>query len=505
MSALPLAVYVRVSEVGDREGPGFGSPEEQEAAAREWAERSGVDVYFNEDECVDLDVSGATAAEDRKLGALIKRCESGEFSGIVVRDERRFARDEIEGGVALDRLVECGARLKATWSGFDSEQITPESRMVFDIMMSIGKAERARNRLSRVNGSRRAAIKDGVYLGSKPPLGYAWVEEKRRKRPDGSLGAGPIIPDPATAKLVQEVFKRRAQKESLRSLADFLRGQGIKITKSGVRVLFDNRAYLGEATVPTEKKGQVEVLKKAHKPLVTNDEWELAQAAGGTYIPRNGKWSSRAAMIGMALCSGCHKPLSVHGGGKTHATGFYTCTSEGCQKRVGIRMERLDAYMDYLLQYASVTGVPEVVAVLEGDDRHRRALEAVNLAALELEAYRREVKVSEVGAEAWKRDVATRTEALTLARRELAAIPVPKPVSKSQAKKALSFEESLPGLERERNEKFIDRVIVKPVGRGNRVPVADRVDVYWIGATEPYREPAANPEAVARIRGAAAA
>ena len=48
-----FAIYVRVSEVGDREGPGFGSPEEQEAAAREWAERAGVEVYFNPDECVD--------------------------------------------------------------------------------------------------------------------------------------------------------------------------------------------------------------------------------------------------------------------------------------------------------------------------------------------------------------------------------------------------------------------------------------------------------------------
>lgn len=71
MSA-PLAIYVRVSEVGEREGPGFGSPEEQESAARDWAERAGVEVYFNETECVDLDVSGATSASYRRLVKLIE-------------------------------------------------------------------------------------------------------------------------------------------------------------------------------------------------------------------------------------------------------------------------------------------------------------------------------------------------------------------------------------------------------------------------------------------------
>src|SRR5712691_8924341 len=190
MSSAPYGIYARVSEVGDRNGESFASPDEQEVSARAWAEREGVEVYFNEDECVELDVSGAVAAEERKLGRLIERWETGELAGIIVRDERRFARDPIAGGVALDRLVECGARLKATWSGFDSANLTPESRMVFDIMMAIGKAERARNRAARVSGSRRAA-KNGYYLASKAPLGYTWSE--RRTRSDGSLGAGKLV------------------------------------------------------------------------------------------------------------------------------------------------------------------------------------------------------------------------------------------------------------------------------------------------------------------------
>jgi len=40
---------------------------------------------------------------------------------------------------------------------------------------------------------------------------------------------------------------------------------------------------------------------------------------------------------------------------------------------------------------------------------------------------------------------------------------------------------------RETNRRFIDRVEVRPVGRGRRANVADRVDVYLIGADKPYR------------------
>src|SRR5687768_12119231 len=42
---MSFAIYERVSEVGEREGESFGSPEVQEAAARDWADREGADVY----------------------------------------------------------------------------------------------------------------------------------------------------------------------------------------------------------------------------------------------------------------------------------------------------------------------------------------------------------------------------------------------------------------------------------------------------------------------------
>jgi DNA invertase Pin-like site-specific DNA recombinase len=488
----PLAIYVRVSEVGERNGPSFGSPAEQEAAAREWTERAGVEVYFNEERCVDLDVSGALSADKRKLGRLIERCESGELGGIIVRDERRFARDEIEGGVALDRLVECGARLKATWSGFDSENITPESRMVFDFMMAIGKAERARNRLARVAGSRRAADR-GAYLAASAPLGYVMDTERR------------ISPGPA-AETVRDVFRRRAEGESLRSLSAWLKAQGHQVSKSGVRVLLANRAYVGEMTVPTARKGELEVRRDAHPPLVTEEEWERANAAGGAYHPRNGKWSSQARLTGIVTCSGCGKPLSVHGGGKRKETAYYSCTTDGCKQRVGIRMDRVDGWAEGVLSDAVYAAVPEVLAVLAGDDRHRQALDAVNEARVELETFVESVSVAEIGRDAWIRGKQARAERLAVARKALAALPAPKPVSRGKARKLLTFDEAQPLLDRERFARYFEKIIISPVGRGRRVPVAERAEVWLVGATEPLDlaslTPAGDPQTVAALQAA---
>jgi resolvase-like protein len=73
-------IYIRVSEVGAREGESFGSPDEQEAACRAYADSRGWEV----DEAItELDVSGATPVDGRELGRLVRKCEAGESAGIL--------------------------------------------------------------------------------------------------------------------------------------------------------------------------------------------------------------------------------------------------------------------------------------------------------------------------------------------------------------------------------------------------------------------------------------
>jgi DNA invertase Pin-like site-specific DNA recombinase len=502
----PFDIYVRVSAVGGREGESFGSPAEQEAAARAWAERAGVSVG---EVVTELDVSGGTPVDERELGRLIRKCEAGESGGIIVRFADRFARDIIEGARALQRINEAGARLVATASSFDSGNLTADTRMLFNIQMSIAQAQRERNREFRLQAAQRAAA-NGMYLAGRPPLGYSRDEKGR------------INPHPEAKPLIREAFHRRAKGATLRALRDYLREAGASIetrdrrarkqerqtlrpfaqlTEQGVRHLLKNRAYLGEATVPNDEKGKPTVIANAHSALITQEEWERAQAAGGPYHPKNGKHASRARLAGLVYCERGHR-LKVGGGwrGRTH----YVCTTEDCDARVGVGAEQLDAYVDSMILAAVVRKEPHVIAVLEGDDRYQRALGAVEAARVELETYRATIRVSDVGAEAWKRDVATRQAALDLAREQLRTLPAPTrdpyavPTIAGE-----SFAEWLPRHEREVNAQFLDRVVVRPVGHGRRAPVAERVDVFFMGALEPWTEPEGDPETMAILATAA--
>jgi DNA invertase Pin-like site-specific DNA recombinase len=486
-----FGVYVRVSEVGEREGDSFGSPEEQEAAAREWAERHGVEVET--EAVVELDVSGATAVKDRRLGKLIERCESGELEGIIVRYEDRFARDMIEGCVALKRIMDADARLIASASGFDSKNITPDKMTWFQIQMAFAENVRAKNRDARRRGAQRAAER-GLYLAARAPFGYCFVDrQKGGRKQTAEGGVGRIEPDPKTAQLVKQAFKLRAEGESFEKLGKLLGLAG----KSSARSIIQSRAYVGEARMPSNRKGEPTIIKHAHEPLITEEQWERANAGGGNYTPRTGVWADQARAGGLIYCSACNRRLSIGQAGRAPGHYFpqYQCTQEHCPgPRVGVRMSKMDAFVDSLLAYAIVTEVPEVIAVLAGDDRYARALNAVERAKTELEGFIESVSITEIGKDAWIKGKQAREAAVKVARAALKDTPAPAPVSKKRGK-LMTFEQALPSLERESNAKLIDRIVVKPVGRGAKVPVSERVDVYFTGSEQPYDLAAFNAPA----------
>jgi DNA invertase Pin-like site-specific DNA recombinase len=479
-----FGIYVRVSEVGGREGDSFGSPAIQEAAARDWAERNDLEVEV--DPVVEQDVSGATAAADRELGRLIERCEAGELEGIIVRDEDRFSRDLIDGVLTLERLDSCGARLIATLTGFDSQHLTPEKQMLYEFKLSMAKAQRSRNRAARIIGKQRAAER-GLHLATRVPLGYKWVDRQKggRGQEEGG-GIGRLVPDPRTQKKVQQAFRMRADGASYSDLAKHLGVAG----KSSARAIVTNRVYVGEATVPTERTGVTRTVENAHPPLVTPTEWEAANAQGGRFQPRTGKWAAMTRLNGLARCGGCGKALSV--GSIRQKTPYYSCTHEHCTAKTGIRAGVLDDYVGGVLTQAVLDEVPAVVAILEGDDRYQRALDAVAEAQAELEAYRSTVKVSVVGAASFERDVAARQEAVKLARAALRDVPRtkaaysdPLPVSAAQWAKADKAERTRiieAAMDKDRLARFVARVVVRQCGRGKVVPPAERVAVFFHGS-----------------------
>jgi DNA invertase Pin-like site-specific DNA recombinase len=467
-------VYIRVSETGDRTAE--ESTELYEAQCREWADRHGVTIDLLVE---DTDVSGATAVAERGLEELIKRVEVGESPGIITPRLNRFGRDVIEGAVALKRVVDAGGKLVGALDGFDSS--SPESDLIFNLQMSIAQAERARNRGSRITASERAADR-GVYLAAKPPFGYERDDDKR------------LVPKFPEAEIVKELFHRKATTtdnngEILRWFVARCEGEGclsVK-TKSGLRQILKNRAYLGEATTQTAKKGSPRIIKNSHDPLLTPDEFNAAQGTQ-PFVPRTGL-ALTAELRGLVFCDGCGRRLKVLGySTKAGRVANYACTSKGCPERAAMKAEILDDYVGTRRLEAAMNREPHIVAVMEGDHRYEDALAEVRRAEDDLDTYRDSVEIQRAeGPVGFAKGIESRKAAIKVARDRMAEL---KPVTvKSPNPGGAATKAQLEAmLEAEANARFIDRVVVSQAEKqpgGRWVDPSPRVAIYWKGAEEP--------------------
>src|SRR5207248_11503436 len=122
---------------------------------------------------------------------------------------------------------------------------------------------------------------------------------------------------------------RRAGGANVGQLTRGLQGEGVEITKSGVRSILKNRAYVGEMRVQNGRRGAPSVRKNHHPPIVSEQQWEAGQVKH-EYVPRSGL-TKDARLRGLVYCASCGKrcKLTLYGpAGKRKTT--YTCTYERC-------------------------------------------------------------------------------------------------------------------------------------------------------------------------------
>jgi DNA invertase Pin-like site-specific DNA recombinase len=472
-------VYIRVSRLGDRTED--EATEVYEAQCRDWANRNGVSIDEVEE---DTDVSGSVAVAERKLERLIQKVEAGESEGIVTPYLDRFGRDIISGSVALKRIADAGGRLVCVNDGFDST--SPGSKEIFGYRMVTAEAF-----LDRVRANYQVAIDRKVAAGAyvyKAPFGYRKDE------------AGRLVVNEREAELVREVFERRAAGDDIGKLTRFLREQGAisiysgkPLTKSGVRTMLTNRAYIGEVSIQNGTKGTPRVIKDFHAPIVPRQIFEGANAVTGAYFPQNGKLASQVKLPGLVYCATCKRRLRISGykaGGQSVAN--YACTYADCPAHASMRASKLDAYVEGLLMTAVVAREPHVGAVIEGDTRYQDAMTAVHEAERVYEEFRDSIEVQrELGIRGFADGLRIRKDALELARRELAKARPAKGDGRAGRKgRMMTYEAFLHEYERESNARLIDRVVLKPSPGGpagkKRGPEV-RVDVYFTGSDEPYR------------------
>lgn len=251
-----VAVYARVStDAQEREE----TIENQLHACRELCARRGYDDVV---EFLDQGVSGGVSLAERPAGAaLLAALEAGSVHGVVIYCVDRLSRDNETGVPAynlLNRLSNGGVEFVI--QSFDD---SPEGKLQFHIFMALADYERGVIRRRTMEGKRRR-VRDGRYMCSTAPFGYAYED-------------GQLRPHPEYADVVRKMFDLALHGHGTKEIVAWLEAEGVLPPPRAklwyhttVYKFLKHRRYMGENTYAGE-------LPMPCPPLVSEDVFEAVQ------------------------------------------------------------------------------------------------------------------------------------------------------------------------------------------------------------------------------------
>jgi DNA invertase Pin-like site-specific DNA recombinase len=456
--------------VGGREGESFVSPTLQRERMEAWCTSQGHDLISIAE---DLDVSGASTNRDQ-LEALVKEVEQGRLDGLVVATLDRFGRSLPYAIALIDRINRAGGQFISVADGFDTR--TPYGELALNVMLSVAQFE-----VQRIRGQWRAVVERNIaagrHPGATPPFGYS-------RGPDRRLVPNHLAP------VVQQIFARAASGASMSEIARDLAQRGIdsgsagqRMTRSLVRHVLRNRAYLGEA-----RSGML-VNPEAHQPLIDDDLWRRADS---TFRGRPAARRERqpALLAGLVRCQACRYVMapSIRNGKRR-----YRCLGVTLGRTCPAPAFLLEDQLLPLLESALFERLDEIVAQPIGNTAEAEELGARRERAhRQLLDYRDDAELPDViGYSAWKDGLRVKQEALDTAEAELAKYEQSRPTGLPDvATLRAAWPEMEPRIRRQVFAALFDAIVIrKHPSRSERLPIADRVRLMTRGGLVGYEIP----------------
>jgi DNA invertase Pin-like site-specific DNA recombinase len=447
---------------------GTGVSEEiQDDAIREYVERKGGTVAYWLPP--DLDASSWTLDRPSMQKAL-KLLAEGKADTLVVAKLSRVTRRRADWEALLALMQEQGWTIRS--ADFDVDLSDKGGRLIAGILIDFLGFEYEEKRDSYDNARRNAVLTHGVHGGSIPPLGYEFSVRGHDKA--GKAQRGPLKPT-KDARKVKAAFEARAEGAQWLDVIEILGANGL----GAAQAIIANRVYLGEA-----KSGEF-VRPGAHPPILVDADGKpdeaLFRRANRQRTPRSVAYKKRKGALlggGILRCASCRYALTHNGSDRGN---HYRCMRHLCSEKASIQASIIEPYV--FLQALAWHATLNPMHIADLDEAGRRVYEEeLANAQAELEEVERLHEAGELSPVAYGKALTAAQYAVAAAETALADAEASRGWlgmgTEAVQRRLLGNDNACKDVEAGRD--FIRqmcRVVVKPVGRGRKVAVADRVEI----------------------------
>ena len=378
------ALYIRLSvEFNGKRGDSLETQRQiMEAYAALCPDLEIVEVY------TDNGITGRTF-EREAFQRMLADVEVGKINCIMVKDLSRLGRNTIDTGYYIEKYFPLhGVRFIAVNDQFDSEYGENSGNHLIVPLKNMINEAYAADISKKVRAQQNQAMRDGEFVGARPPYGY-------RKDPDNCHR---LLVNEDTAPIVRQIFQWIADGVALNEVVKRLNASGalspgayqasIGLVKSkrligggnwnawGVGKLLTDAVYTGDMVqgkhtnvghkqVPTKPEDWI-IVRGTHEPIISRELFDRVQSIRRQTV-ENAKASdakknpyTENIFRGRIFCGHCGRPLNRHRDNQQGSYSFSCIANQrmgkgACSRSAYIREDKLFSLaMTFVCQQAEI-------------------------------------------------------------------------------------------------------------------------------------------------------
>ena len=389
------ALYIRLSvEFNSKKGDSLETQRQiMEAYIALCPDIEIVEVY------TDNGTTGRTF-ERKAFQRMLADIEDGKIDCIVVKDLSRLGRNTIDTGYYIEKYFPLhGVRFISVNDQFDSEDSENSGNHLIVPLKNMINEAYAADISKKVRAQQNQAMRDGEFVGGRPPYGY-------KKDPDNCHR---LLVNEETAPIVRQIFQWAAEGVALNAIVKRLNEGGImtpgcyqvhaglitskKLMGSGkwqamtVSKILADAVYTGDMVqgkhtnvghkqVPTKPEDWI-VVRGTHEPIISREMFVKVQAVREQAAEKS---RTRATKIpytenilrGRVFCGCCGKNLHRQ---RNNGKYFYYCISNdrigkgACDAKVSVRETDLFSTIVAIIRQKAEIMMGEAIRLKQCDSR----------------------------------------------------------------------------------------------------------------------------------------